>query len=259
MPRHWPVERKRLYSNETTSELTEQERSRFVDLTNKIREGLSAFRVVGESMKEIRDSRLYRENYATWEKYLKAEWGWGKNYVDRQIIASNFARIADEVSDNVLVTNGHQTLPKLTSERIVRELVKVNRNTSKDTKALVAEAISFASSNGKLTAKTMREAVNVVAPPKPKAPKTRQDAPESIEELAKPFSSVVADLRAIGQRIKDLGLSKLQSVDAAISEVRQWTPTELCPDCKKEKSCLTCSGKGWLGKWQVEARRKGRQ
>ena len=35
---------------------------------------------VGKALADIRDSRLYRSDYDTFEAYCKEKWGWGKSY-----------------------------------------------------------------------------------------------------------------------------------------------------------------------------------
>lgn len=49
---------------------------RLDELEAVIERGLTTFVDVGEALTEIRDSRLYRETYTTWEAYCQGRWGW---------------------------------------------------------------------------------------------------------------------------------------------------------------------------------------
>ncbi len=42
----------------------------------------------GLALMAIRDKRLYREQYATFETYCRERWGMGRNYVNKQIAAA---------------------------------------------------------------------------------------------------------------------------------------------------------------------------
>lgn len=73
--------------------LLAQEATRLQELETTISHGLQTFVEVGNAIREIRDSRLYREQYATFEEYCRARWGWSKTHANRQIQAANTAEI----------------------------------------------------------------------------------------------------------------------------------------------------------------------
>jgi hypothetical protein len=90
----------------TTSLLSRSEKNRLAELETQIND---AFYRAGQALKEIRDSRLYRDNYASFEDYCRDKWDIARNYGNKLIAAS-------EVVKN-LSTNGTHT-PK--SERQAR-------------------------------------------------------------------------------------------------------------------------------------------
>ena len=59
--------------------MTKRERSRLGKLETTIDRGLQSFFEVGAALKEIRDSRLYRDEHGTFEDYCQTRWG-----IDRQ-------------------------------------------------------------------------------------------------------------------------------------------------------------------------------
>lgn len=65
------------------------------ELKEVVRQGLKTFMQTGKALASIRDRRLYRqEGYKTFEEFCQAEWGWGRDYADRQIQA---ARAVEEM------------------------------------------------------------------------------------------------------------------------------------------------------------------
>lgn len=106
-----------LYQNgpiATTAPLTEAERTRLAQHEETIRAGLQTFHEVGTALLDIRDSRLYREEYTSFEAYCESRWNMKRNYANKLIAAA-------EVMDNLKGTTG--TLPE--NERQVRELAKM--------------------------------------------------------------------------------------------------------------------------------------
>jgi hypothetical protein len=54
--------------------ITLDERSRLFQLEETIRQGLNTFVDVGNALLEIRDKRLYRQEYHTFEDYCREQW-----------------------------------------------------------------------------------------------------------------------------------------------------------------------------------------
>jgi hypothetical protein len=68
-------------------------RDRLGDLEEVIERGLTTFVEVGNAIREIRDSKLYRESHGTFEDYCRERWGWSKRHANRQVEAANTAEI----------------------------------------------------------------------------------------------------------------------------------------------------------------------
>ncbi|MHC1762937.1 MAG: hypothetical protein AB9869_01340 [Verrucomicrobiia bacterium] len=68
--------------------LSESERAEFVACEAVIAGGWQAFVEVGLALARIRDARLYRVEYDTFESYCKAKWEYGARYVYRLISAA---------------------------------------------------------------------------------------------------------------------------------------------------------------------------
>lgn len=68
-----------------TIQLTIEERGKLVECEEIIERHLKTFIEVGEALATIRDNRLYREQYKTFEQYCKEVWDYSKTYSIRQI------------------------------------------------------------------------------------------------------------------------------------------------------------------------------
>jgi hypothetical protein len=127
---------------------------------------------VGNAIREIRDSRLYRERYATFEDYCRERWGWGRNYVNKQVVAADTAAL---VGTNVPIANEAQA----------RALAPLAREDPEAARAVWAEAVEEAKRRGRRpTAAGVRERVAA-----------RGDAPDPSPSLAPPPCSSAATTR----------------------------------------------------------------
>jgi hypothetical protein len=75
--------------------LTTAEKTRLLQLESTVQTHLESFLTVGRSLCEIRDKRLFREFYGTWEIYCERKWGIG------YARANDIARCA-QIADNLL-------------------------------------------------------------------------------------------------------------------------------------------------------------
>jgi hypothetical protein len=71
--------------------LTPNERDNFKARKLLIHRGLKTFIEVGEALADIRDARLYREEFDTFENFCKAEFGMAARYARRIIQAADIA------------------------------------------------------------------------------------------------------------------------------------------------------------------------
>jgi hypothetical protein len=73
-------------------ELALRERKRLNALEAVIGRGIKTFVEVGTALKEIRDSRLYKAQYGTFEEYCKQRWGFTPQHGGRLIAAARTVR-----------------------------------------------------------------------------------------------------------------------------------------------------------------------
>jgi hypothetical protein len=68
--------------------LSTTERGALRDCEAVIERGVKTFVEVGQALLRIRDERLYRVDYKTFEEYCRDRWGWNRRYANRQIEAA---------------------------------------------------------------------------------------------------------------------------------------------------------------------------
>lgn len=185
-------------------ELTVSEQERLSELERVIKDGLMTFIDVGASLLEIRNSRLYRHEYGTFEEYCRTKWGMGKDYSNRLIKAY-------EVTSNIgNDDHGHQ-IPS--SERQTRPLAKLPPEQQKEAWQRAVETAP----NGKVTAKHVEKVVNEM--------KVRTDYPEELVRRGQAKPKMVTEAMGIAtfaivhlERIRPDDPKRAQ----AIHKVMQW-------------------------------------
>jgi hypothetical protein len=124
--------------------LTVIEHDNLVELENVIQKNLTAFYEVGFALMQIRDNRLYREIYGTFEEYCKEKWGMERRHAYRLI---DGYKVSENVSDR---TQKEYTLRPLTRIKDPDEQREVYQR-----------AVEIAP-DGKVTARHIEEVVNEI-------------------------------------------------------------------------------------------------
>lgn len=122
--------------------------SKLTTLETTIAEGMETFIDVGNALKQIRDERLYRDGYKTFEEYTKERWGWNRAHAHRMIQAA-------AVEENISLQIGDTAKPK--TESHYREVAKAPAD--KQAAVVEAAAAKAEAEDRKPTAKDYREAV----------------------------------------------------------------------------------------------------
>ena len=90
-------------SNELINEiLTNEELNQLKSLESVIERGKNTFIEIGTALMKIRDGRLYRSEFSTFEDYCQNKWGFSKSFANKGIISSE---IADTLGTIVPISN----------------------------------------------------------------------------------------------------------------------------------------------------------
>ncbi|MDE2100104.1 MAG: hypothetical protein KGL39_22810 [Patescibacteria group bacterium] len=250
--------------NPESKSLTTKESTRFSHLDKVIERGKKAFVEVGLALMEIKDAKLYREKFKTFDEYCTSR-GITKQHAYRLIEAAPVA----------------QSEVKVTSQNAANALAKVPPPYRKQ---VVEEAEALG--EGEVTAKNIKEVARKIAPvpiPKPKVlvdgvgieiPKeslAMWQRNNEVQELLSHVSALRSSLKR-AQEVNDPcyrecdfndSLSKLNQVYADLSRAKAYA---VCPSCngiiqsiadfikrggKKDEFqlCPTCHNKGFVSEF----------
>ena len=164
-------------TNEMTA-LTKDERSCLAQLEESIQAGQQSFFEVGAALTEIRDDKLYRDEFATFEDYCKERWGFSRPHAYRYIDSAGLSENLSPIGD-ILPANEAQCRPltKLEPEEQQEAWSKVLDTAKEKDKQVTAKLVSD-------VVKEMKEPAVQMAAPETKA----SNAPA--EAVVKKFSEL---------------------------------------------------------------------
>ena len=119
----------------TDINLSGDEIIRLKALEGVIESGKKAFIEVGMALTEIRDNRLYRKSFDTFEAYCQERWSFSRNFANMQI---NAAEIASEMLTTVNIPNEKTarefvSVPKEQRQEVAEEAKKIAAEKGRDT------------------------------------------------------------------------------------------------------------------------------
>lgn len=225
------------------------ESKRLTQLEKVIKDGEQTFMEVGKAIVEIRDKKLYRSEFETFELYCQTTWGWSASRARQLGIASETAK----------------ALPMVTNERAARALSKVPPPARK---GIVQKIVS---AGQKVTA----AAVAKLAPKPRQKPTTgfldaigRNVPPECVKlweraHEAQAILSMLSDIRGTLRKAQSETDKLFVEVDFTANlahlnqvylDMEQAKPYALCPTCSgiNFQGCLTCNERGFVSKFYYE-------
>jgi len=147
--------------NQITEPISLDESKRLINLEKIIKEGVATFITVGDALAEIKDSRLYRADFPTFQAYCDKTWNFTRMRAYQLIEASEVHK-ALPANVKTSFTNPHQLnalakLPKAKRIPAAKAIIKAakksgGRITAKTVKAEVAKQLP----RGGLTADAIR-------------------------------------------------------------------------------------------------------
>lgn len=132
--------------------LTSTEAIALSDCEERIERGMETFIEVGTALAAIRENRLYRDQYATFEEYCRERWGMTRQHVNRLVVAAEVVNSMEPMG----------SIPAPKSERQARALAAVPPTEREE---IWREAVER--TVGKPTARTISEVAKERADLKP--------------------------------------------------------------------------------------------
>jgi hypothetical protein len=242
---------------------------RLGELEKVIAKGQKTFVEVGLALVEIRDLRLFKREYSSFNEYCQKRWGWEQRYT-RYVIAG-----AEAVKS---LPEGTRTL--VNHETAARELAKA----APEQRAGVVQAV--VDSGRPVTAREIRRrlpppptqpsgAQGTAGPALPPPPSQVLDATGwpiptqliplwhragEVQDLLTALSRVKGALRS-AQEDRDMLFaevnfsSALSQLDQAFTDVKTAKPYAVCPSCQGQvpENCTLCRGRGLLSEYRWNA------
>ena len=120
--------------------ITLTESKRFVELEKTIERGKKTFVEVGTALAEIRDSKLYRCDFDTFDQYCKDKWGWDRTYSHRLIDAAGVVKMLP-IGNKIQTESQARQLAKVEPERRVEVLEKASAKAESEDRPMTARDI----------------------------------------------------------------------------------------------------------------------
>mgnify|MGYP003642692791 CR=1 FL=1 len=209
-----------------------------------IERGMRSFIDVGQALSEIRNRRLWKGEYDSFNVYLRVRWGMGDSYASKLITGSEVA----------------SRLKDVTNENQARELSRVPFT---DQEKVLHRAVEMAgNSNRTLTAGDIRLAAS-----EPSVITARPDAEygevsecelwELAENTLKDFKQLVRRLSLhpegcwLQGHMETLEV-RVKNIDSILHGSKPAAP---CPECSGGliKNCEACRDRGWLPRDRYDA------
>jgi hypothetical protein len=113
---------------EMLPKLLPSERARLNELEAIIEHGIAAYVRSGNALREVRDSRLYRESHAKFEDYCRVRWRLGRSTSYQLIDAAEVVERLSAIADTKDVTpTSDPPIPLPATESVARELVPLKQ------------------------------------------------------------------------------------------------------------------------------------
>ncbi len=169
--------------------LTKAEQDELTQCETVIRQGLDTFVQVGQALETIRDKKLYRLDYSTFEEYCQAKWDFSRVRAS-QLISST------QVYNNLLTSGLQNNLP--TSERPLRPLASL----SPEQQVTAYETAVEMADDKPPTSKQVDKAVETLGFPKPgkSAGKSKSSGGSTFERQSAPSDDFNQEPQEQGSR-----------------------------------------------------------
>jgi len=215
-----------------------------------------------DAARQIKESKLYLQEFETWEQFCDQTLGFTPQHVNRLISAYE---TAESIPNTLQINKKSEPIGSLlTNEAQARALAKVPEQDR-------PKVLRIAERSGDVTAQAISVAAEAVAAKKPVRPDIRLDTlgriiPEEVVPDWDRAAAVATRLRSNASEIKltvERGLADKDIIFAEITNptiaeasglhytLSQIAPHAVCPNCqgRNRKNCQLCRRRGWISKF----------
>lgn len=253
-------------------ELTKSEKATYTECQRRIKDGLQTCFEVGAALRQVREEKLYRDDFDTFEDFCQQLFQIGRSYAHRLIEAHE---VKDSLPANLEKHITNEAQARALGEAEEKERPKIIQHLVKSKTPITADAIEKTIENTNETAKPMLPIGNTSkSQPEPKdaveLDEVKQEIPDAlipiwrrrdeIQKLLSACSLIKSALRSACNEQDSLWveLTDMQQTQRDIANI--WTqlklamPCAVCPTCKgkeaKCEDCKNCSGRGMVSQFR---------
>jgi len=233
---------------ELQNTLTAYEQERFTECQNKVASGLQTCFEVGAALTEIRDKRLYREDFNTFEEYTQTRFQIGSSHTYRLIEAAEIkaSPIGENIS-NEAQARAIAAVPEEAREEVMAQVVESGPVTA----AAITE-VAATKDDGIERDQNGLEVPANVRPLWDKAYSESRDMLFAYSSLRNKFKKAVKEKDSIFCEIshsENIGL-----LNTLYANAKLIAPYALCSKCKGEQdlgwsNCDLCHARGFLSQF----------
>lgn len=232
-----------------TNKLSDTERTRYFECKDTVRENLIAFFDVGDALKEIRDNRLYREDFDTFEAFCSETYKMKRAQAYRLIAAAEIKAEAGDAVQNVAQATALAKVPKEKRGAVLDKAAKTGPVTAKSIteSAKPAAQVELDKTGFAIPAKLLplwersKEVQTILT-----AVSRIRTALRTAQEQDDPLWRPIAGQGKLGS------WSRLMSnMDNTYSTLSQAVPFAVCPTCQGHlaKDCTVCQERGFVSEF----------
>lgn len=232
--------------NAGEQKLTTAETADLANHERTIKSNKGAFVASGRALETIRDRKLYRVQYPTFEKYCEEKWGWKKSQAYRLIEAAQ--TVATSPSGDKIETECQaRVLSGIAPERheeVFERAISGGRPT--------AHRISEEAEKGPIID------VDETGYPIPEKAMSYWTRADEMKAILKLISEARCAVRDLNQEDRMYGEVHLQGVAAILNDASrqfaQAVPYAVCTSCQGQvpDSCCLCKGRGVISKFRYD-------
>lgn len=227
--------------------LSKIERSRFNEIEKSIERTKMAFIECGQLLMEVRDQKLYREEYPSFDDYCSVRWKFTRQRASQLIQAVVMVKqLPERVSTRV------------DSEKSARELAQVPKDKRVAVMDSIPEKMEISPKTIKAAAEEKeKEPLDKTSHPIPalirddwfRAEEVGRDLMQAISEVKVRIEKGIADEDVIFNEIKkSQPVTELKSIYGIVSNI---VPYSVCTSCQghSRSKCSFCRGRGFISKF----------
>lgn len=124
--------------------LSTQETVRLCELERIIQKGKDTFVEVGTALSEIRDSKIYRATFKTFEEYCEKRWAFNRDYASKMIMAAEVVGNLSTMVDKPANERQARPLAKLPAEKQPEAWKKAQDKAKDEGKPIAARHVESA-------------------------------------------------------------------------------------------------------------------